>query len=146
MAFRIKIRIKTFKKSIVPGFWVEHSTNWAIPTLHVHNIRACFSHRGEMGTDKSAQVVTRKHRKAVLHPVVWGVEPLASEFTAQRVSQPDTSYSCLLSALILLLLVKLAFCWFRLCVYSLAQYWAVCCAHRLLLPEKSAASLLKSGE
>ena len=114
------------------------------PALHVRNIRACFSHRGKMGMDKSSQVVIQKHWKAVLHLVVWAVEPLATVFTAQHVSQLDTCYCCLLFALILLLLVKLAFCWFHLHVHSLC--WAVCCAHRLLLPEKSAMSLLKSGE
>ena len=117
--------------------WAFYQLSYPRPS-RVHNIHACFSHRGEMGTDKSTQAVTQKHRKAVLHPVVWGVEPLATVFTAQRVS--------LWSALILLLLVKLAFHWFHLCVHSLSLCWAVCCAHHLLLPEKSTVSLLKSGE
>ena len=32
---------------------------------------ACFAYKGETGTDEAAQVMTRKNRKTVRHPVMW---------------------------------------------------------------------------
>ena len=47
-----------------------------------NDLSAYCAYGGETGTDESAQVLTRKTWKTVLHPVSTGLEPTVAAFTA----------------------------------------------------------------